>query len=162
MRHESLSLWCRPFEKLKKKMYVALDCPWLWAAVYNRTNTVYTFPGLLPNISCATCSESVQLPPKIDNDIWRYPAVGHLRGNIAHRRPFHYFHCDCFCSDIEGVQNKVICLWSETTYSVNVASTCRLRVGFTYRLKPRASRSKGALPKLWYAYMQWPVCDHLD
>jgi len=31
-----------------------------------------------------------------------------------------------------------------------------------YRLKPRASRSKGASNKLWYALSQWSVYDHLD
>jgi len=73
--------------------------------------------------------------------------VAHLRGNIVHRCLFHKFHCDCFCSDIEGVQNKVMCLRIETTYSMNVTSTWRLRVGFACRLcrlNPRASRSKGA------------------
>jgi len=73
--------------------------------------------------------------------------VAHLRGNVVHHCLFHKFHCDCFCSDIDGVQNKVICLRIETTCSMNVASTWRLRVGFAYRLcrlKPRASRSKGA------------------
>ena len=47
---------------------------------------------------------------KIENDFWCYCAVAHLRGNNTHHCPFHWFHCDCFCSDIEGVQNKVICL----------------------------------------------------
>ena len=40
-----------------------------------------------------------------------------------------------------------------------------ISAGFTYRLyrlKPRASRSKGASNKLWYALSQWSVYDHLD
>jgi len=112
------------------------------------------FQFFLPNLSSATCSESVLFLPKIDNDFWWCCAVAHLGRNIVHHCFFHKFHCDCFRSDIDGVQNKVICLWSETTYlwsettySMNVASTWRLRVGFAYRLcrlKPRASRSKGA------------------
>ena len=40
---------------------------------------------------------------------------------------------------------------------MNVGSTCRLRVGFTYRRKPWDSRFKGASKKLWYAQSQWPV-----
>jgi len=51
--------------------------------------TVYTFPGLLPNFSCATCSESVLLLSKIDNDFWCYCTVAHQRGNIAHHCSFH-------------------------------------------------------------------------
>ena len=68
--------------------------------------------------------------PKIDNDFLWCCAVAHLRGNIVHRCLFHKFHCDCFCSDTERVQNKVICLWIETTYSMNVASTWRVRSDF--------------------------------
>jgi len=48
---------------------------------------------------------------------------------------------------------------------MNVATKCKLRVGFAYRLyrlRPRASRSKGASNKLWYALSQWPVYNQSD
>ena len=38
--------------------------------------------------------------------------------------------------DIEGIQNKVICLWIRTTCSVNIASTCSADLYDISRLKP--------------------------
>ena len=147
MRPAALSPWSRPFDKLKTKCKspsIVLDCK----PRFTLEQIQYTlFQFFLLNLSCATCSESVLFLPKIVNDFWRCCAVAHLRGNIVHRCLFHTFHCDCFCSDIEGVQNKVICLWLKQLVVANVASTWRLRVGFAYRLcrlKPRASKFKGA------------------
>jgi len=145
MRPASLSPWSRPFDKLKKKCKspsIVLDCK----PRFTLEQIQYTlFQFFLPSLSCATCSESVLFLPKIDNDFWWCCAVEHLRGNIVHRCLFHKFHCDCFCSDVEGVQNKV--MFTNWNNLMNVASTWRLRVGFAYRLfrfKPRASRFKVA------------------
>ena len=86
-------------------------------------SSIFTlFPCLLPNLGCATSSNAFYFCQKM---VMIFGGTAQLRaweGTVFTAAFFIIFIAIVFAPDIEGVQNKVICLWIGTTYSVKVAS----------------------------------------
>ena len=70
----------------------------------------YTFSMSIAESWLCDILKCVLLLPKNGNDFWWYCAVARMRGNSFHRSLFIIFIAIVFAPDIEGVQNKVICL----------------------------------------------------